>query len=298
MRVAQFEDARGLCIGIESEGRWVNYSTALSVYSLVLNNTLLDPPATIAELLIEGRFDPSEMRAVLSFVRASKLARKLAIGSDAIMRAPVQRPPKIVALGLNYALHAKEGNFQVPKEPIIFVKAGSSVVGPGETVRIPRGIGRMDHEVELAVVIGTQATRVRKRDAGRYIAGYTVVNDVTARDLQMSDLDKKHPWFRSKSFDTFTPMGPWIVTADAIKTPLRVNVECRVNGNIRQRANTRDLVFDIPTIMEFVTRYITLEPGDIISTGTPEGIGPIRGGDTVVCRVDNIGELRNPVRYR
>jgi 2-keto-4-pentenoate hydratase/2-oxohepta-3-ene-1,7-dioic acid hydratase in catechol pathway len=156
----------------------------------------------------------------------------------------------------------------------------------------------MDHEVELAVVIGKAATRVKKKDAGNYIAGYTICNDVTARDLQTRDIEKRHPWFRSKSFDTFTPMGPWIVTADAIKTPLRLGVECRVNGKIRQHANTRDLVFDVPTIIEFVTRHITLEPGDIISTGTPEGIGPLKGGDTVVCRVENVGELKNPVRYR
>lgn len=298
MNVAQFEDAKGLCIGIELDGKWLNYSTALSVHSLVVDNTLLVPPATIAELLIDGRFDPSEMRTVLAFVRKANLRNALAIERDAVLRAPIERPPKIVALGLNYALHAKEGNFQVPKEPIIFVKAGSSVVGPGEVVKIPRGMGRMDHEVELAVVIGKQATGVKKKDAGKYIAGYTVCNDVTARDLQMSDIEKKHPWFRSKSFDTFTPMGPWIVTADAIKTPLRLNVECRVNGKIRQRANTRDLVFDIPTIIQFVTRHIILEPGDVISTGTPEGIGPLKGGDTVVCRVEQVGELRNPVRYR
>ena len=156
----------------------------------------------------------------------------------------------------------------------------------------------MDHEVELAVVIGRKATEVKKRDAYKYVAGYTIANDVSARDLQSADLQKRHPWFRSKSFDTFSPIGPWIITADEFRHPIHVTVECRVNGKIRQKANTRDLVFDIPTVIEFITKYITLEPGDIISTGTPEGIGPIKHGDTVVCRIDKIGELKNPVRNR
>ncbi|MBI3110658.1 MAG: fumarylacetoacetate hydrolase family protein [Ignavibacteriales bacterium] len=208
------------------------------------------------------------------------------------------RPPKIVALGLNYVLHAKEGNFQVPKEPIIFSKAGSSVIGPEETILLPRGLGQIGHEVELAVVLGRRATQVRKKDAYRYVAGYTIANDVTARDQQTKDLTVRHPWFRSKSYDTFTPLGPWIVTSDEIKPPIRLNLQCRVSGKIRQNANTRDLVFDIPTIIEFVTRNMSLDPGDIISTGTPEGIGAINHGDTVSCHIEKIGELRNPVRNR
>ncbi len=298
MKVAQFEDAHGPCIGIELDGKWINYSIAESMFSLLEDGTTAQPTTTIAALLTEGRFETERMKDVAAFVRRTGLRKNLVLSSKAVLRAPVRRPPKIVALGLNYALHAKEGNYQVPKEPIIFVKSGSSVIGPGETIRIPRRMGRMDHEVELAVVIGKQATAVKKRNAWKVIAGYTVCNDVTARDLQTSDIEKRHPWYRSKSFDTFTPMGPWIITADAIPRPLRLTVTCRVNGKVRQRANTRDLVFDIPTIIEFVTRHITLEPGDIISTGTPEGIGPITHGDTIVCSVERIGELKNPVRFR
>jgi 5-oxopent-3-ene-1,2,5-tricarboxylate decarboxylase/2-hydroxyhepta-2,4-diene-1,7-dioate isomerase len=156
----------------------------------------------------------------------------------------------------------------------------------------------MDHEVELAVVIGKKAKAVKKKDAFKYVAGYTICNDVSARDLQTKDIAAKLPWFRSKSFDTFSPLGPWIVTADEFVPPIHVNVECRVNGKVRQKANTRDLVFDIPTVIEFISRYITLEPGDIISTGTPAGIGPITHGDSVACRIEKIGELQNPVRFR
>jgi 2-keto-4-pentenoate hydratase/2-oxohepta-3-ene-1,7-dioic acid hydratase in catechol pathway len=238
------------------------------------------------------------MKQILDFVVKGDLLKHLRLGKDAVMKAPILRPGKIVALGLNYVLHAKEGSFEVPKEPLIFVKAGSSVIGPNETVRIPRGMGRMDHEVELAAVIGKTATRVKKRSAYACIAGYTICNDVTARTVQTNDIQNRHPWFRSKSFDTFTPLGPWMLTADEIRPPVRLPLECRVNGRVRQKANTKDLVFDIPTIIEFVTKHITLEPGDIVSTGTPGGIGPIKHGDTMVCRIKNLGELRNPVRSR
>jgi 5-oxopent-3-ene-1,2,5-tricarboxylate decarboxylase/2-hydroxyhepta-2,4-diene-1,7-dioate isomerase len=139
---------------------------------------------------------------------------------------------------------------------------------------------------------------VRKKNAFDYVAGYTIVNDVTARDVQSSDLKKRHPWFRSKSFDTFTPMGPWLVTREEISAPGHLDLECRVNGKLRQKANTRDLVFGIPEIIQFVTRTITLEPGDVISTGTPAGIGPIADGDRVVCRIKKIGTLTNPVGAR
>lgn len=298
MKIAQYEHEQGLVIGLEIDGRWVDYTKAFAAYTLLEQSVAMLPRTTIDQLLARGEFDERLFRTVAAFVRKNKLQRFLKLPSGVALRAPLLRPGKIVALGLNYALHIKEGSFSVPKEPIIFMKAGSSVVGPGETVRIPRGIGRIDHEVELGVVIGKTATGVSRRNAWKFIAGYTICNDVTARSLQTRDINNRHPWFRSKSYDTFSPIGPWIVTTEDIRRPVHLDLECRVNGRIRQKANTRSLVFDIPTVIECITRNITLEPGDIISTGTPEGIGPIRHGDTVVCRIQNIGELRNPVRHR
>ena len=298
MKLAQFTTKNGPAVGVELNGRWLDYGKAETAYLLLLHNIISEPVASIPDMFDEDGLNVDGMKEVLRFIRASHMERYLLLGNDAKLRAPIERPPKIVALGLNYVLHAKEGNFDVPEEPILFVKVGSSVVGPGETIRIPRGLGRMDHEVELAAVIAKRATGVKKRDAYNYIAGYCICNDVSARDLQIKDLAKKHPWFRSKSFDTFSPLGPWLVTADEFPPPVHLRLECRVNGRLRQRANTRDLIFDLPAIIEYVTRYITLEPGDIISTGTPEGIGPITGGDTVACRIEGIGELKNPVRYR
>jgi 5-oxopent-3-ene-1,2,5-tricarboxylate decarboxylase/2-hydroxyhepta-2,4-diene-1,7-dioate isomerase len=298
MKVAQFEDTQGFCIGLFDNGRWVNYSDAEAVYTSITQNVVVEPTTTILQLLEDGRFDPAEFRIVLEFLKKHKLEKQYLISDDAVLKAPVLRPPKIVALGLNYALHAKEGNAAVPKEPIIFMKAGSSVIGPGETILLPKGLGRMDHEIELAVIIGRRGTAVKKKDALGFVAGYTILNDVTARELQASDLEQKHPWFRSKSFDTFTPLGPWIVTADEIGAPIGLGLECRVNGKVRQKSNTKNMVFDVKTQIEFISRFITLEPGDIISTGTPHGIGPIKDGDEVVCRIQKIGELKNPVRNR
>lgn len=298
MRVAQFEQSTGECIGVEMENIWVDFTRALALYSVVKDGSAGEMKRNLGMWLQQGTFDSKLIRSVVAFVRERNLENTIRLENKAVMKAPIARPPKIVALGLNYALHAAEGEFKVPEEPIIFLKAGSSVIGPGETIRIPRKLGRMDHEVELAVVIGKRASEVKKAEAFRYVAGYTILNDVSARELQTKDLEKRHPWFRSKSFDTFTPIGPWIVTADELEPPIHLDLQCTVNDLIRQQANTRDMVFDIPTQIEFITRYIALDPGDIISTGTPEGIGPIKHGDLVVCHIEKIGELKNPVRHR
>lgn len=297
MKIAQYESERGYFIGLDLDGSWINYSKASAAYYALKHDVSLLPRPTIETLLERGQFDVREFRAVGAFVKKHRLQPLVAMPREVLLRAPLVRPRKIIALGLNYALHVKEGSLTRPKEPVIFMKAGSSVIDPEEPIRIPRGLGRMDHEVELALVIGKQAKAVKRRDAYSYIAGYTICNDVTARALQTQDINNRYPWFRTKSFDTFTPLGPWIVTTDAIRQPVRLDIECRVNGRLRQHSNTRHLLFDIPTIIEFVSKHITLEPGDVISTGTPEGIGRIENGDTVVCRIQHIGELRNLVKY-
>jgi 2-keto-4-pentenoate hydratase/2-oxohepta-3-ene-1,7-dioic acid hydratase in catechol pathway len=298
MHVAQFEDRSGQIVGIRMGKQWINYGRAERVMYLLRYGVVAAGTDTIEDLLVRGQFDPALFGEVLGYIRRQHLERFVTVSPGARMTAPLRSPRKIIALGLNYALHAKEGALPVPDEPIIFAKAGSSVIGPDETVRLPRGMGRMDHEVELAVVIGRKAVAVNEKHAWGHVAGYTICNDISARDLQTADLKKKHPWFRSKSFDTFTPLGPWIVTADEFRPPVHLDLECRVNGRVRQKANTRDLVFGIATIISVVSRHITLEPGDVISTGTPEGIGPITHGDVIVCRIQGIGKLRNPVRWR
>jgi 2-keto-4-pentenoate hydratase/2-oxohepta-3-ene-1,7-dioic acid hydratase in catechol pathway len=207
--------------------------------------------------------------------------------SELILLSPCQ-PTKIVALGRNYAAHAAEHGSEVPSQPLIFLKPPSAVIGPGEPIVCPPQSAQVEHEAELAIVIGRRARRVTAADAWGYVLGYTCANDVTARDLQRSD----GQWSRAKGFDTFAPLGPWIVTD---LDPTDRAVACRVTDRVTQRASTTDMVFKIPQVIEFITAVMTLEPGDVILTGTPEGVSPIRPGDQVEVEVEGIGVLRNPV---
>jgi 2-keto-4-pentenoate hydratase/2-oxohepta-3-ene-1,7-dioic acid hydratase in catechol pathway len=201
--------------------------------------------------------------------------------------APIA-PTKIVAIGRNYAAHAKELGHEVPKEPLLFLKPPSAVIGPGETVLRPRDSERVEHEAELGVVIGKRARHVSEANAMEHVFGYTILCDVTARDLQRKDVQ----FTRGKGFDTFCPAGPWIETDF---DPRDVEVICRVNGAVRQHGRTRDLLFPIPHLVAYVSRVMTLEPGDVISTGTPEGVGPLVAGDTLEIEIPGIGTLRNPI---
>jgi 2-keto-4-pentenoate hydratase/2-oxohepta-3-ene-1,7-dioic acid hydratase in catechol pathway len=209
--------------------------------------------------------------------------------------APIRRPPKILALGRNYLEHARESGHEAPPEPIVFCKASSSVIGPEEPVACKKSLGRVDPEIELAVVIGKEGSDIPAEQASDYVAGYTILNDVSARDVQSADLKASNPWLRSKSIDTFCPMGPCVLLADEAPEPVSLDMELRVNGEVRQRDNTANLIFKIPQVIEFISRHMTLEPGDIISTGTPAGIQAIFPGDVMECWVEKIGILRNPV---
>jgi len=204
------------------------------------------------------------------------------------LHAPV-RPSKIVCVGLSYKDHAGEVGKALPAEPLLFIKPSTAVIGPGEPIRIPPGVGRVDHEAELGVVISRRAHRVKAADAWQYILGLICVNDVTARDLQK----KESQYTRCKGFDTFAPIGPCIaVGLDGAPR----GVEGWVNGQRRQSSSTGQLIFPIEHLVEFITFVMTLEPGDIISTGTPEGIGPLTSGDRVTIKVEGVGELTNPVQ--
>jgi 2-keto-4-pentenoate hydratase/2-oxohepta-3-ene-1,7-dioic acid hydratase in catechol pathway len=217
------------------------------------------------------------------------LGSAVAGGLNAVtVLAPVV-PSKIVCVGLNYKDHAGEVGKDLPAEPLIFIKPTSAVIGPGDPIRLPPGVGRVDHEAELGIVIGRRAHRVPRARAWDYILGLTCVNDVTARDLQKKDSQ----YTRCKGFDTFAPIGPCI--AAGLNGEAR-RVEGWVNAERRQSSSTEHLIFPIDELVRFVTFIMTLEPGDIISTGTPEGIGPLAAGDTVKVVVEGVGELVNPVR--
>jgi len=201
--------------------------------------------------------------------------------------APVE-PSKIVCVGRNYADHARELNNDIPEVPILFLKPPSSVIGPDEKIILPPQSHQVDHEVELAVVIGRVSRWVPIDKAMQVIFGYTVANDITARDLQKRDVQ----WSRAKSFDTFCPLGPWIETE---MDPTDVLISCHVNDEMRQMVSTREMLFNIPQLITFISSVMTLLPGDVILTGTPAGVGPLKAGDTVKVSAEGIGELHNPV---
>jgi 2-keto-4-pentenoate hydratase/2-oxohepta-3-ene-1,7-dioic acid hydratase in catechol pathway len=201
--------------------------------------------------------------------------------------APV-RPSKMVCVGQNYLDHIAELGRPVPTEPVLFLKPPTTVLDPGRAIKLPPGVGRVDHEAELAVVIGRRAHRVARKDAWDYILGITGVNDVTARDIQ----NKEVQYTRAKSFDTFAPVGPCIL-AGATGDPRAV--EGWINGQRRQSSTTAQLIFPVDLLVEYITFVMTLEPGDIISTGTPSGVGPLHAGDVVTVRVEGVGDLTNPV---
>ena len=198
-------------------------------------------------------------------------------------------PTKIVALGLNYRDHALEIGHPLPEEPLLFIKPSTAVIGPDEDIIYPAMSRQVDYEAELAVVIGRTCRHVKPEDFRDYVLGYTCINDVTARDLQRKD----GQFTRSKSFDTFAPLGPWIETA--IPDPDNLTVEAYLNGERRQHGNTRNMVFPVAAQVSFISRIMTLHPGDVIATGTPFGIGPMVPGDVVEIRVEGIGRLRNRV---
>ena len=207
---------------------------------------------------------------------------------DAVrLLAPVL-PSKIVAVGRNYADHAEELGNPMPEEPMIFLKPSTSVIGPGDDIPYPGQSTRVDHEAELAVVVGRLARRVPLEEVGKFVLGYTCANDVTARDLQ----DRDGQWTRAKSFDGFCPLGPWVETE---LNPLDLAVECRVNGDTRQAGRTSQIAFGPAELIEFVSQVMTLLPGDVVLTGTPAGVGPLQVGDRVEVEVEGIGVLQNGV---
>lgn len=208
--------------------------------------------------------------------------------SDVRLLAPIL-PSKVLAVGRNYAAHAAEMGNDVPPRPLIFLKPSTSVIGTFDTIRLPADSQQVEHEAELAIIVGKVAKDVPRDKAMDVVFGYTCANDVTARDQQREDVQ----FTRSKGYDSFCPIGPWIETNF---DPSAVRVRCLVNGQVKQDGNTSDMIFDVATIISFMSHVMTLVPGDVILTGTPEGVGRIADGDSVTVAIDGIGELTNPVR--
>jgi 2-keto-4-pentenoate hydratase/2-oxohepta-3-ene-1,7-dioic acid hydratase in catechol pathway len=253
-------------------------------------------PGTMADLLAGW---PDSLQVLQAAYRAADTPETLALNSVELL-APVPRPGKILAAGVNYAAHAAEGKRDATDHPVLFAKMPTSVIGHGAEIRwSPALTQAVDFEAELAVVIGKTCRRVSESDALAYVAGYTCLDDVSARDLQYSDKQ----FVRAKSLDSFCPMGPWLVTADEIADPQALRIRCLVNGEVMQDASTAEMVFGVAALVSFCSQAMTLEPGDVIATGTPSGVGWFRDpkrllqdGDEVVIDVEHVGRLANRCR--
>jgi acylpyruvate hydrolase len=255
-------------------------------------------PTTMQTLLDAGDAGMALAREALAF--SGEQPGKFAVPtSSATLLAPLPRPGKIICLGRNYAAHAKEGGAEVLEYPILFIKPATSVIGPDATIIVPPATTKPDYEAELAVVIGRACKDVDEAHALEYVAGYTCANDVSARDLQK----RTHQWDQGKMLDTFCPLGPALITADEIPDPGQLDIKSMLNGEVMQHSTTALMIFSVPFTISYISKIATLEPGDIILTGTPDGVGQARNppvflqnGDTITIEIEKVGTLTNPVR--
>lgn len=239
------------------------------------------------------------LSGVIDYFRGDPALGRLFIPLEkARLRAPIPRPGKLICVGRNYAEHARERGAELPAQPIFFLKSNNTICGPGEAIVLPPNSSQVDYEAEFAVVIGKGGRRIPEEEAYEHIAGYTILNDVSARDMQAQDKQ----WFRGKSCDTFAPTGPWIVTREEVPDPHSLRLSLTLNGRTMQDANTRDMIFKVPFLVSYLSQTLTWEVGDILSTGTPEGVGAhqtppvfLQPGDSVSITVERIGTLTNPV---
>ncbi len=265
---------------------------------VIINNKRYDTSA-FGEDYNEAFFENDGLNRLAVFVAANQANLPL-VADDVRLSTPVARPSKIVCIGLNYAKHAKETNVPIPQEPIIFFKSTTALVGPNDDIIIPKNSVKTDWEVELAFVIGKKASYVSEDEALDYVAGYCLHNDVSEREFQ---LERGGTWDKGKGCDTFAPIGPWLATADEIDDVHHLRLWLKVNGKMMQDGNTDDLIFNIPHLVSYISQFMTLLPGDIISTGTPHGVGlgfnpPIylNPGDVVELGIDGLGTSTQKVK--
>ncbi|MGH2787869.1 MAG: fumarylacetoacetate hydrolase family protein [Actinomycetota bacterium] len=252
-----------------------------------------------AARVVDDGLVPLPGRLVDHLCRAPSSSSAHLLPADSSLGPPIARPGKVVCLGLNYADHAAESGEPVPDLPLLFAKASSCVIGPGTPVQMPDGDVHLDYEAELAVVIGRPARKVSPDEAIDYVGGYACFNDISERNAQMGD----GQWFRGKSADTFGPFGPWVVTPDEIPDPHALSIRCTVNDEVRQDSSTSQMVFKVPEIVSFCSHAFTLEPGDVIATGTPPGVALGSGvwlqpGDTMTVEIEGLDRLTNTVALR
>ncbi len=293
MKLLQFFNKGEIRLGMKTDSGILDVKEA----AVTLEETV---PEQLQDLIHSNEGQERLSRLLTRVVEQGE--KQLFTAEEQLEFAPaITNPEKILCIGLNYIDHAKETNMDIPTSPILFSKFNNSLAAHDETVEIPQGTEKMDYEAELVIVMGKTAKNVSEEEALSYIFGYTVGNDISARDLQM----KTHQWLLGKTPDGFAPIGPYLVTADEIPNPNELKVECRINGEIRQQGNTNNMIFNCASLISYISHYMTLKPGDIIFTGTPAGVilgYPkekqvwLKSGDEMVISIESIGELKNVLK--
>ena len=306
MKLITFSQNGVLRIGLLfQENKVIDLVLACNLYKSEEKDLEFEMPSDMIELLNTGEAGLEATRKIFEFVEkrfkseSEKLDNIVYDIESVKMKAPILNPKKIICLGLNYYDHAEEAGLKPPDRPILFSKPPTTIIGHEEPVIYPKISNRVDYEVELAVVIGKKCREIPESKAYDYVAGYMVFNDVSARDIQFSD----GQWFRGKSFDTFAPIGPCLTLREQVSDPQNLKMQMRVNGQIMQDSSTKNMIFKIPFIISFISDVMTFEPGDIIATGTPSGVGVyvkpeprlLKVGDVMEAYLEELGVLRNPV---
>lgn len=283
---------------IKNNKRLLSLKTEDGLYNLseAATQNNLPLPQTIDELIRSGKEGEEQLSHVIAALEASKQSYSLH-ENDVSFDSVVLHPEKILCVGLNYIPHAEEADMAIPESPVLFSKFNNALTGHKQTIPLPRSAKKYDYEAELVIVIGKEARNVAEDEALSYVYGYSVGNDVSARDLQM----KTGQWLLGKTLDGFAPIGPYLVTSDAID-PANLNIECKINGEVRQSSNTKHMIFNCATLISYISQYMTLKPGDVIFSGTPEGVilgyTPenqtwLQAGDEIEVTIENIGRLTN-----
>ncbi len=308
MKLAAIGGSNGPAVGIVSDDEMVLDLTA--AWTSLRGSDGSAPPRTLLDVVRDDGVLP-RLAARIDDTREPAL-RPHRRSLDAVsLHAPLPECGKLICVASNYAAHIAEAGQEAPHDrhaftPWLFLKPGTAIVGPGAPIAMPRGGRAIDWEVEVAAVIGRRGKHIAVNDALDYVAGYTIVNDISERRIKVPEgrtareWDKFFDWLHGKWFDGFAPMGPWIVTADEIPDPQNLTLELRVNGRVRQRGNTREMIYSVAELVSFASSIMTLAPGDVIATGTPQGVGGATGeflkeGDVIECRVEQVGVLTNPV---
>jgi len=311
LKLISFETHGEEKLGALDSGGIVDLARAHELYSSKIGKAYANAPKRFPRRMIDllelGESARTYASDLVDYVRNLSSSRSEQLQKQEVLLSmqdvrvlpPILVPPKIVCLGLNYRDHAEEAHVPIPERPLLFSKPSTTIAGPEDPVIYPSISTQVDYEVELAVVMGRRGKNVPESHASDCIAGYTVFNDVSARDIQFADKQ----WFRGKSFDTFAPTGPCLVLSDQISDPHNLRMELRVNGEARQRSTTANMIFKIPQLIAFISSVMTLQPGDIIATGTPAGVGfyakpekrLLKPGDLMEAEIESIGVLRNKV---